>query len=85
MEPGVVTPASNPCSFAGEAASILAMIDPAPHSPAAAPETGFAPIRRNARVLLAALVGTSVEFYDFYIFGTAAALVFGWLYPGQRR
>ena len=35
------------------------------------------PIRANIRVLTAALVGTSVEFYDFYIFGTAAALVFG--------
>ena len=38
------------------------------------------PVRANARVLLAALVGTSVEFYDFYIFGTAAALVFGHMF-----
>jgi MFS family permease len=29
------------------------------------------------RVLLASLVGTSVEFYDFYIYATAASLVFG--------
>src|SRR6204780_1151025 len=29
------------------------------------------------RVGLAGLVGTTIEFYDFYIFGTAAALVFG--------
>ena len=29
------------------------------------------------RVLTASLVGTSVEFYDFYIYATAAALVFG--------
>ena len=29
------------------------------------------------RVLAASLVGTSVEFYDFYIYATAAALVFG--------
>ena len=31
----------------------------------------------NRRVLAASLVGTSVEFYDFYIYATAAALVFG--------
>src|ERR1700691_146460 len=29
------------------------------------------------RIVLASLVGTTIEFYDFYIFGTAAALVFG--------
>ncbi|MGQ5701820.1 MFS transporter [Sandaracinobacteroides sp. A072] len=32
------------------------------------------------RVLGASLVGTSVEFYDFYIYATAAALVFGPLF-----
>jgi MFS family permease len=35
------------------------------------------PLRENARILTAALVGTTVEFYDFYIFATATALVFG--------
>ena len=29
------------------------------------------------RIVLASPVGTTIEFYDFYIFGTAAALVFG--------
>jgi Arabinose efflux permease len=36
--------------------------------------------RQNARVLVASLVGTAVEFYDFYIYATAAALVFGTLF-----
>ncbi len=38
------------------------------------------PIRQNARILTASLVGTAVEFYDFYIYATAAALVFGPLF-----
>ena len=33
-----------------------------------------------ARILAASLVGTAVEFYDFYIYATAAALVFGPLF-----
>ncbi len=36
--------------------------------------------RQHARTLLASLVGTAVEFYDFYIYATAAALVFGPLF-----
>lgn len=35
------------------------------------------------RVLAASLVGTAVEFYDFYIYGTAASLVFGALFFPQ--
>ena len=38
---------------------------------AAAPGTGL------GRIVLASLVGTTIEFYDFYIYGTAAALVIG--------
>ncbi|MFN5760335.1 MAG: MFS transporter, partial [Sphingomonadaceae bacterium] len=34
----------------------------------------------HRRVLTASLVGTAVEFYDFYIYATAAALVFGPLF-----
>lgn len=36
--------------------------------------------RRHAKVLTASLVGTAVEFYDFYVYATAAALVFGPLF-----
>src|SRR6201991_3432456 len=39
-----------------------------------------APAASHKRILLASLVGTSVEFYDFYIYATAAALVFGPLF-----
>lgn len=41
---------------------------------------GLAVMRRHARVLTASLVGTAVEFYDFYIYATAASLVFGPLF-----
>ncbi|ASG22527.1 MFS transporter [Nitrospirillum viridazoti] len=34
----------------------------------------------SARILVASLVGTAVEFYDFYIYATAASLVFGPLF-----
>ena len=39
----------------------------------------------HTRVLAASLVGTAVEFYDFYIYATAAALVFGPLFfPSEQ-
>ncbi|HVI33936.1 MFS transporter [Phenylobacterium sp.] len=34
----------------------------------------------HRRILAASLVGTAVEFYDFYIYATAASLVFGHLF-----
>jgi MFS family permease len=34
----------------------------------------------NSRALLASFVGTSIEFYDFYIYATAASLVLGGLF-----
>ncbi|MEO7786927.1 MAG: MFS transporter [Sphingomicrobium sp.] len=39
-----------------------------------------APAPGTRRILLASLVGTSVEFYDFYIYATATSLVFGPLF-----
>src|SRR3546814_19551988 len=44
----------------------------------AAKQGGVGPSHR--RVLFASLVGTAVEFYDFYIYATAASLVFGPLF-----
>src|SRR4051812_17257476 len=44
-------------------------------SPSAEP---LAPVALNspARVLTASLVGTTIEFFDFYVYATAAVLVF---------
>ena len=39
--------------------------------------------KQTARVAAASLVGTSLEFYDHFIYGTAAALVFPKLFFSQ--
>lgn len=52
---------------------------PEPTPPAAEPAS-------TGRILMASLVGTSVEFYDFYIYATAASLVFGPLFfPAESQ
>jgi MFS family permease len=38
------------------------------------------PLRTHRRILTASIVGTAVEYYDFYLYGYAAALVFGPLF-----
>ncbi|RDE07740.1 MFS transporter [Pelagibacterium lacus] len=38
------------------------------------------PANSRSRVLLASLVGTTIEFYDFYVYATAAVLVFPHLF-----
>ena len=47
-----------------------------------APATGPAPtpVNPRSRVLVASLMGTTIEFYDFYIYATAAVLVFPQLF-----
>ncbi|SOB87735.1 Predicted arabinose efflux permease, MFS family [Sphingomonas guangdongensis] len=47
-------------------------------------------VLRHRRVLLASFVGTAIEFYDFYIYATAASLVFGAIFfpasdPGLQQ
>jgi MFS family permease len=42
--------------------------------------SGSAPKESVRRVALASMVGTSIEWYDFFVFGTASALVFGRLF-----
>lgn len=44
----------------------------APSSPAVPPAAGVP----RSRVILASLVGTTIEFYDFYVYATAAVAVF---------
>lgn len=44
------------------------------------------PRRQPRRAAAAAFVGTTIEWYDYYIFATAAALVFGQLFfPSEDR
>jgi metabolite-proton symporter len=46
--------------------------------------TGADPGRRSiVKIVGASLVGTAVEWYDFFLFGSAAALVFGDLFFGE--
>jgi len=47
--------------------------------PAAAPSDA-APANPRSRVVLASLIGTTIEFYDFYVYATAAVLVFPHLF-----
>lgn len=51
---------------------------PMKNSPQRAATASTAPARANtpAQVLFASLVGTTIEFFDFYIYATAAVLVF---------
>ncbi|GGF00250.1 MFS transporter [Mycetocola zhadangensis] len=45
-----------------------------------------APANSKSRVILASLIGTTIEFYDFYVYATAAVLVFPHLFfpPGDE-
>ncbi|SDT07782.1 metabolite-proton symporter [Pseudarthrobacter equi] len=44
------------------------------------------PVNSRGRVIVASLIGTTVEFYDFYVYATAAVLVFPQLFfPGQNE
>ncbi|MFJ4186404.1 MFS transporter [Kitasatospora sp. NPDC089509] len=42
-----------------------------------APAPGSAATRSLPRVVAASLIGTTIEWYDYFVYGTAAALVFG--------
>ena len=50
-----------------------------PLSPAPSSQNSAA-LNSPARVLLASLIGTTIEFFDFYVYATAAVLVFPTLF-----
>ena len=50
-----------------------------PHNPSAG-ERPARPPSSIRKVIVASLIGTSLEWYDFFIYGTAAALVFNKLF-----
>ena len=43
---------------------------------ATSPRSSDTPLLRSRKVAFASLIGTTIEWYDFFIFGTAAALIF---------
>ena len=44
------------------------------------------PAAQPRRAAMASFIGTTIEWYDFYSYATAAALVFGPLFfPGENR
>ncbi|MBU2958870.1 MFS transporter [Paracoccus sp. 1_MG-2023] len=50
----------------------------------AEPSAASTPLNKPSRVLLASLIGTTIEFFDFYVYATAAVLVFPALFfPGE--
>ncbi|MDM9644649.1 MFS transporter [Rhizobium sp. S163] len=55
------------------------MSDAIPVSPTSA-SSNSAPLNSPARVLIASVVGTTIEFFDFYVYATAAVLVFPTLF-----
>jgi MFS family permease len=54
-------------------------------APTVDPSTSSVPAtNKRSRVIVASLIGTSIEFYDFYVYATAAVLVFPTLFfPAQ--
>src|SRR5471032_238854 len=54
-------------------------------SPAAAKPITAVPDRELRKIVIASVAGNAMEWYDFFVYGTAAALVFGKLFfpPGS--
>ena len=50
------------------------------HIPTDAATSGQKPLNSPAQVLTASLIGTTIEFFDFYVYATAAVLIFPTLF-----
>jgi metabolite-proton symporter len=50
------------------------------HLSAAAAKSGQKPLNSPVQVLMASLIGTTIEFFDFYVYATAAVLIFPTLF-----
>lgn len=79
------TPAADTVSPRGKQGErgALALQDTGAAATPAATGSGAAPAPGMARVAAASFAGTAIEYYDFCIYGTAAALVFGPLFFPQ--
>lgn len=49
---------------------------PASIAPAIDPNAPSVPVNSRGKVIVASLIGTAIEFFDFYIYATAAVIVF---------
>ncbi len=58
----------------------MSKVTPMSSSPTASQTAASAPANPRSRVIAASLVGTTIEFYDFYVYATAAVLVFPTLF-----
>ncbi len=47
-------------------------------------EHDAAPVNSRSKVVIASLIGTAIEFFDFYIYATAAVIVFPHIFFPQR-
>ncbi|MFB2581053.1 MFS transporter [Herbiconiux sp. P15] len=56
------------------------MTSPVLDAPGSSGASPVAPANTRSRVIVASLIGTSIEFYDFYVYATAAVLVFPTLF-----
>jgi hypothetical protein len=72
-----VSSPADPEFLAPQRSSTASRDDGAPTPPADAAGTADTaqPAESMGRIAVASFIGTAIEFYDFYIYGTAAALV----------
>lgn len=62
----------------------MSVLAPSHHTPPQPTPRRASPLSGKKRVLTSAFVGTAVEWYDFYLYGTASGLVFNsQFFPGE--